>query len=169
MAIIQNDFDSWRAKGFEGQISTTEPYQGLSRVVEEGMLLFGRAVARGSKERSCKPVAADTTAEDIIGFSIRTAAEPSLSPINNDGNYIVGYPVDHDASVLESGAGMYVICVDGAQAGQTVGVIVADGEDQGRLTAGDASGVVELTALKWVDDVAAGELGEIRPHGIFSV
>lgn len=47
MAIAQSDFTLWRDKAYEGQISTTDICEVISRRVETEMVPFGRAVIRG--------------------------------------------------------------------------------------------------------------------------
>ncbi|MDB6366740.1 hypothetical protein PH242_03330 [Photorhabdus bodei] len=168
MAIAQNDFTLFRDKAYEGQVSTIDVYEAISRRVETALIPFGRAVVRGTKERSCGPVSATTTADQVIGFTIRTLAEFSNSMPANPPNYQVGYDVNHIASVLHRGP-MHVLCVDGAEAGQVVSVILKEGADQGRLTTGMGAGLLVLNQVKWVDNVKAGEIGEIRVDGILNV
>lgn len=60
-----------------------------------------------------------------------------------------------------------MLCVDGASAGEAVIVITAAGDNQGRLSAGSAAGVT-LNFVRWVDDVVAGEIGEIRVDGVLA-
>lgn len=165
MAIAQDQFTVFRGIGYEGQVSTIEVAKIVSRLVEDEFIPFGRAVIRGAGRRSCAPVTADTVAEDIIGFSVRSLAQSSPTPPNNDHHYEVGYRVDDVASILEDGA-IKMLCVDGAQAGDIVEVITEEGENLGRLTAG--GGGVALNLVRWVDDVEAGKLGEIRVHGLLA-
>ncbi|MBK1423855.1 structural cement protein Gp24 [Yersinia pseudotuberculosis] len=165
MAIAQDSFTKWRGKAYEGQISTTDVCEVISRRVETSLLPFGRAVVRGVAERSCAPVVATTTAAQIIGFSVRTLAEFSNSPPTNPPDYQVGYGIGHVASVLRRGP-MFALCVDGASAGDAVTVITAEGNNQGRLTNGGAG--VKLDFVRWVDDVVAGEIGEFRVDGILA-
>ncbi|EMB4322223.1 hypothetical protein RJ492_001195 [Pluralibacter gergoviae] len=167
MAIAQDNFDIFRKNGYEGQISTTEICSVLSRRVEGKLIQFGRAVINGVGKRTCAPVTAATTAAEITGFSVRSMAEFSNTAPANPGNYEVGYDADHIASVLYGGA-MFAMCVDGAKKGETVTVITADGDNQGRLT-GSAGAGVKLNQVKWVEDVAAGDIGEIRVNGILNV
>ncbi|QJT80428.1 hypothetical protein [Kosakonia sp. MUSA4] len=166
MAIAQNNFTLYRGKAYEGQISTTDVVEVVSRVVESALVPFGRAVIRGTAARSCAPVTAATTAEDIIGFSVRSLAEFSNSSPTNPDAYATGYPVSHVASILHRGP-MFALCVDGANAGDAVIVITADGDNLGRLSAGSAAGVT-LNFVRWVDDVVAGEVGEIRVDGVLA-
>lgn len=168
MAIAQNNFTLYRGKAYEGQISTTEICEVVSRVVENSLIEFGRAVARGVNTRSCSPVNKDTTANEIIGFSVRTMAEYSTTPPNREQIYKTGYEVEHVASILRRGP-IFVMCVDGANAGDTVSVILTPGENQGRLTTGAGEGRVELKQVHWVENVSAGEIGEIRVDGILTV
>jgi hypothetical protein len=168
MAIAQDTFSLWRGKAYEGQISTIEQTEVVSRVVETGMISFGRAVVRGVGKRSCMPVSAGTKATDIIGFSVRSLAEFSPSAPANPPNYASGYDINHVASVLRRGP-MFVLCVDGATAGAAVSVILTVGVNQGRLTTGTGEGLLVLNQVKWVDTVAAGEVGEIRVDGVLNV
>ncbi|EQA7421950.1 structural cement protein Gp24 [Yersinia enterocolitica] len=165
MAIAQSEFTKWRGKAYEGQISTTDVCEVVSRRVETKMVSFGRAVIRGVGARSCAPVTPTTTAAQIIGFTVRSMAVFSNSVPTNPPDYEVGYEVDHVASILRRGP-MFALCVDGASAGDTVTVITATGVNQGRLTAGSAG--VELDFVRWFDDVVAGEVGEIRVDGILA-
>ncbi|WP_145524495.1 MULTISPECIES: hypothetical protein [Yersinia] len=165
MAIAQSEFTKWRGKAYEGQISTTDVCEVVSRRVEAKILPFGRAAIRGVGARSCAPVTPDTTAAQIIGFSVRSMAVFSNSVPTNPPDYEVGYDVDHVASLLRRGP-MFALCVDGANAGDSVTVITALGANQGRLTTGGSG--VELDFVHWIDDVVAGEVGEIRVDGILA-
>ncbi|MEN4050156.1 hypothetical protein P9A10_16150 [Serratia marcescens] len=165
MAIAQDSFGMFNGIGYEGQVSTIEVSKIVSRLVEEEFIAFGRAVIRGVGRRSCAPVTADTVATDIIGFTVRSMAQASPTPPNNEGIYASGYRINDVASVLEDGAVM-MLCVDGAMAGDPVEVIVDDADNLGRLTAGGNG--IELSLVRWVDDVEAGKLGEIRVHGILA-
>lgn len=167
MAIAQDDFSIFRKNGFEGQISTIEVCTVLSRKVEGALIQFGRAVINGVGKRSCAPVTSATTADQITGFTVRSMAEFSNTPPANPPAYEIGYDKEHIASILHSGA-MFALCVDGAVKGEPVTVIVADGDNQGRLTGPTGTGVA-LKLVKWVEDVAAGEIGEIRVDGILNV
>lgn len=166
MAIAQDSFGMFNGLGYEGQVSTIEVSKIVSRLTEEDFIPFGRAVIRGVGRRSCAPVKAETTAADIIGFTVRSMAQASPTPPNNEGIYASGYRLNDVASVMEDGA-MFALCVDGAEAGDVVEVIVDDEENLGRLTAGGNG--VALNLVKWVDDVEAGKIGEFRAHGLFTV
>ncbi|MFC0227413.1 structural cement protein Gp24 [Serratia aquatilis] len=165
MAIAQSDFTLFRGRGYEGQISTIELAEVKSRIVTVDFIPYGRAVVRGAEKRSCAPVSATSKPGDIIGFTVRSMAEASPTPPNVNGEYATGYPVDHVASILRSGP-MYALCVDGAKAGEAVVVITKAGENLGRLTA-KVEGV-KLDFVKWVDDVIAGEIGEIQTDGVLA-
>ncbi|AUH00864.1 hypothetical protein CWC46_14230 [Prodigiosinella confusarubida] len=167
MAIAQSDFTLYRGKAYEGQISTIDVVEVVSRRVKTALIQFGRAVVRGEAARSCAPVSTTTTANDIIGFSVRSMAEFSNSVPVNPPDYSTGYDVDHTASILRRG-GMFALCIDGASAGDTVSVNLVAGENQGRLTTGTGDGLLVLNQVKWVDDVVAGEIGEIRVDGILN-
>lgn len=165
MAIAQDSFGMFNGLGYEGQVSTIEVNKIVSRLVEEQFIPFGRAVIRGTARRSCTQVTAATVAADIIGFTVRSMAQASPTPPNDEGIYASGYRVNDVASVLEDGA-MFVLCVDGAEGGDPVEVIVDDEDNLGRLTAGGNG--VALDLVKWVDDVEPGKIGEIRVHGLIS-
>lgn len=165
MAIAQDSFGMFNGLGYEGQVSTIEVNKIVSRLVEDEFIPFGRAVIRGTARRSCAPVEAATVAADIIGFTVRSMAQASPTPPNDERNYASGYRVNDVASVIEDGA-MFALCVDGAEGGDPVEVIVSDATNLGRLTAG-GNGVV-LDLVKWVDDVDAGKIGEIRVHGLLT-
>lgn len=165
MAIAQDSFGMFNGLGYEGQVSTIEVNKIVSRLVEEDFIPFGRAVIRGTARRSCAPVEATTVAADIIGFTVRSMAQASPTPPNDERKYASGYRVNDVASVIEDGA-MFALCVDGAEGGDSVEVIVSDATNLGRLTAG-GNGVV-LDLVEWVDDVEAGKIGEIRVHGLLT-
>lgn len=165
MAIAQDNFDLWRGRGYEGQISSIDVSDVISRLVEGDDIPFGRAVVRGTGKRSCAPVSAASVAADIIGFSARTMAEYSQTQPTENGNYTASYPVDHVASLLRRGR-MYALCVDGAVAGDAVVVVTTVGDDLGCLTAGGAG--ITLGFVTWIDAVAAGEMGEIQVDGIMA-
>ncbi|TNV22837.1 hypothetical protein FH968_01985 [Buttiauxella sp. B2] len=167
MAIAQDSFDIFRSNAFEGQVATIEVCKIISRMVEGDFIPFGRAVIRGAGRRSCAPVTAKTVASDIIGFTVRSQAQASPTMPNEQAIYASGYSVDFVASVIEDGP-IKMLCVDGALAGDVVEVIVnAKDDNLGRLTAGGKG--VELNMVRWVDDVEAGSVGEIRVHGLLSV
>ena len=166
MAIAQDSFGLFNGLGYEGQVSTIEVNKIVSRLTEEQFIPFGRAVIRGEARRSVAPVTADTEAADIVGFTVRSQAQSSPTPPNQEGIYASGYRVNDVASILEDGA-MFALCVDGAEGGDPVEVILDDEENLGRLTAGGNG--VALNLVKWVDDVEAGKIGEIRVHGLLSV
>lgn len=163
--IAQDSFETFHGIGYEGQVSTIEVNKIISRLVEGEFIPFGRAVIRGIGKRSCAPVTADTQALDIIGFSVRSMSQSSPTPPNVEGIYASGYRVNHVASILEDGA-IKMMCVDGASGGDVVEVIVDDEENLGRLTAGGNG--VALNLIRWVDDVEAGKIGEIRVHGLLA-
>ncbi|MBZ7262478.1 hypothetical protein FMK81_13275 [Klebsiella oxytoca] len=163
--IAQDSFETFNEIGYEGQVSTIEVNKIVSRMVEDDFIPFGRAVIRGVGKRSCAPVTAATTAEQIIGFTVRSMSQSSPTPPNVAGVYESGYREDYIASILEDGA-IKMMCVDGASAGDRVEVIVNDAANLGRLTAGGNG--VELDLIRWVDDVEAGKIGEIRVHGLLT-
>lgn len=163
--IAQDSFETFHGNGYEGQVSTIEVSKIVSRLVEDDFIPFGRAVIRGTGKRSCSPVKADTQAVDIIGFTVRSMSQSSPTPPNVEGEYASGYGVDFVASILEDGA-IKMMCVDGASAGDIVEVIVDDEENLGRLTAGGNG--IALNLIRWVDDVEAGKIGEIRVHGLMT-
>ncbi|RTQ01291.1 hypothetical protein EKN38_13020 [Enterobacter sp. WCHEn045836] len=165
MAIAQDSFGMFNGQGYEGQVSTIETSKIVSRLVEEDFIPFGRAVIRGVGRRSCAPVTAEAVAADIIGFTVRSMAQASPTPPNNEGIYASGYRLNDVASVMEDGA-MFALYVDGAEAGDVVEVIVDDEENLGRLTAGGNG--VELNLVKWVEAVEAGKIGEFRAHGLLT-
>lgn len=165
MAIAQDNFDLWRGRGYEGQISSIDVSDVISRLVEGADIPFGRAVVRGTGKRSCAPVSATSAAVDIIGFSARSMAEYSQTPPTENGNYSASYPVDHVASLLRRGR-MYALCVDGAAAGDPVIVITDTGDNLGRLTAGGSG--LSLDFVTWIEDVVAGGIGEIQVDGIMA-
>lgn len=165
MAIAQDSFGMFNGIAYEGQVSTIEVNKIVSRLTEEAFIPFGRAVIRGGARRSCAPVTAVTVAADIIGFTVRSMAQASPTAPNNDGLYDSGYRINDVASVIEDGA-MFALCVDGAEGGDPVEVIVDDVDNLGCLTAG-GNGLV-LNLVKWVDDVEPGKIGEVRVHGLLT-
>lgn len=165
MGIAQDSFGMFNGLGYEGQVSTIEVSKIVSRLTEETFIPFGRAVIKGSARRSCAPVKSETVAADIIGFTVRSMAQASPTPPNSEGIYASGYRANDVASVIEDGA-MFALCVDGANEGDLVEVITDDEENLGRLTAGGNG--VQLNLVKWVEDVEAGKIGEIRVHGLLT-
>jgi hypothetical protein len=169
MAIAQDSFDLFRGRAYDGQVSTIDVADIISRLVEGEFIPFGRAVIRGVENRSCAPVDAGISASDVIGFSVRTMAEASPTPPNNDNVYAIGYPVNHVASLLRRGR-MFAVCVDGAVAGESVHVVLDDGDSLGRLTSSAGAGsLLELNQVKWTENIAAGEIGEFQVDGIMHV
>lgn len=172
MAIAQDNFDTYRGRGYEGQVSTIDVPEIISGAMQ-GYVDFGRAVVRASgEERAFAPVAAATTAADVVGFAVRTMASYSTTAPNPAMEYQFGYHDGEHASALRRGR-MYVMCLDGATDGSTVHVVVDEASaDIGRLrgaASGTAGATIELNQVRWVSDVAAGEIGEIRVDGILNV
>lgn len=130
MAIAQSEFNLFRGRGYEGQVSTIEVADIKSRIVTGEFIPYGRAVVRGPEKRSCAPVSASSKPEDIIGFTVRSMAEASPTPPSENAEYAIGYPVDHVASVMHRGP-MYALCVDGAKGGDAVVVITKAGKTSG--------------------------------------
>lgn len=161
MAIAQSEFSTFMGRAYDGQVSTTEVSEIMSRTVEDGLIQFGRAVVRGAGKRSCAPTTAATVAGDVIGFAVRNLAEPSASAPAIPASYETGYPEGHVASVIRRGS-MYATCQGGASAGDPVHVIAATGQLAG-------SGGVELNQVRWIEDVVDGEVGEIQIDGILNV
>lgn len=171
MAIAQSNFPLYRGRGYDGQVSNIEVSKVASRTVENGLIEFGRAVVRGTGNRSCAPVSGSSTAGDVIGFAVRSLAEFSNTPPANPDDYQTGYQEGHVASVIRDGS-MYATCLGGASAGDTVHVVIntAGGEALGRLRGeADGANTIELNQVTWIDDVADGEIGEIQIEGILNV
>lgn len=163
MAIAQDTFNLYRGVAYDGQISTIEVSEVLSRTVEDAAVPFGRAVIHGVGTRTCT-LPDGASAGDIIGFSVRSMG------VENSALGIAEYAVDKVASVLSDGP-MYATCIGGASAGDTVHVVIntAGGEELGQLRGeAETTNTVELATVKWVEDVTDGAIGEIRVHGIFS-
>lgn len=170
MAIAQSDFTTFRGRGYDGQVSTIDVSDVVSRTVENGLLQFGRAAVRGTGTRSCAPVTGASTAGDVIGFAVRSLAEFSNTPPANPDNYQTGYDIGHVASLIREGR-MYATCLGGASAGGTVHVVIntAGGEELGQLRgAADSTNTIELNQVRWIDDVVDGEIGEIQIDGILT-
>lgn len=168
MAIAQTDFTQYRARGYEGQVSTIDVNDQISRTVETAMVPFGRAVVRGAEDRTCALPSAASVAGDFIGFSIRTMAQQNVyTGPYTDGNAMPVYAVNEVASILRRGR-ILARCVGGASAGDTVHVVVTAGDETevGMLAgAADAGNTVELTNVYWTETVADGDIAEIQADG----
>ncbi|MGJ8524169.1 hypothetical protein R84981_002888 [Carnimonas sp. R-84981] len=172
MAIAQSNFNKLRGVGYEGMQSTIDVNDVLSRRNDgDNGIAFGRVVIRGDgDQRSCEAFDANATAADVIGVAVRSLAQPSVNnPYGNaSGNtdYDINYAPGQHVSVLRRGR-VYVLSVDGASAGDTVKVI-STGDDIGRLTGPDGEGV-ELNQVHWVEDVEAGQIGEIQLDALLHI
>lgn len=169
MAIAQDTFNQYREIGFNGQVSTID----VAEIISGAMMapvMFGRAVIRGDAERVFNVVDATTTADDIVGITVRSLATESYTyPYTPDGNTF-GYRTGKHASALRRGR-MYATCIGGAEAGDTVHVVISgEDEDIGALAgAADGENTVELNQVKWLYDVEDGAIGEIELDGILNV
>lgn len=159
MAVAQNTFGLYRGTGYEGQQSTIDVNDVISRTVETASIAFGRAVVRGVGKESCAP-ATDATAGDVIGFTVRTMAA------QNNAAEVAEYAIGETASVLRRGR-LFAACTGGASAGDTVHVVVSG--DVGSLSGVAGESTVELNAVTWVNAVADGEIGEIQADGILTI
>lgn len=169
MAVAQDTFTQYRETGFNGQISTIDVADVISGSMDE-TVDFGRAVIRGTSERSFAPVTGTTVAADVVGITARTLAAESLSVPTIPSSYEFGYEAGQHGSALRDGR-MYATCIGGATAGATVHVVinVAGGEELGQLRgAAETTNTIELNQVKWLYDVADGEIGEIQLDGILS-
>lgn len=165
MAVAQDTFDQHRGTGYEGQVSTIEVAEIISGQVQGSAIPFGRAVAAGTAPRTAVNVSSTTTADKIIGFSVRSMGVEN----NPSGN--PEYAVGDTASILRRGR-MYAKCVGGAAKGAPVHVVIdtTGGDELGQLRGtGDAANTVELNQVKWIEAVADGEIGEIQVDGILHV
>lgn len=170
MAVAQDTFNQYRQIGFNGQISTIEVAEVISGSMDAAVD-FGRAVIRGTTERSFAPVTGATVAADIVGITARTLAAESYSVPTIPSDYAFGYEEGQHGSALRDGR-MYATCVGGASAGDTVHVVinVAGGEELGQLRgAAETTNTIELNQVNWLYDVADGEIGEIQLDGILNV
>lgn len=164
MSVVQDTFNQYRDNAYEGQVSTIQEADIVSRSVESAAVPFGRAVVNGAGERSCANVSGGTVAANVKGFSVRTMA------VENNASDLPEYAVGEVASILRKGK-MYALCPDGAAKDATVKVVinVAGGDELGQLRGtADAGNTIELNQVKWVEAVAAGDIGEIAVDGILA-
>lgn len=172
MAVAQSDFNIYRTKGFDGQVSTIDVADIVSGSMDSDVG-FARAVVHGSSERSFDVVTGSTTAADIRGITVRTLASESASVPSVPADYSFGYGEGDHASVLRSGR-MYLLCEDGATSGNSAFVVINDaggfelGQILGAEDGTEGANTVELTQVKWLYDVAAGEYGEVQLDGILT-
>lgn len=165
MAVIQDQFDQYRSNAYDGQVSTTQPYEIDTGVVEGASVMFGRAVVFGTGERSIANVSGTTTAADIVGFSVRSLG------VENNSSDLPEYPVGDAASYLRDGR-MYALCVGGAAKSSTVHVVIntAGGNQLGQLRGtADGANTIELNRVKWLESVNDGSIGEIIADGILAI
>lgn len=163
MAVAQDVFQQYRDNAYEGQISTLDVADVISRTIETAAVPFGRAVVNGTGKRSAKN-AAGATAAQIIGFTARSMAA------ENNTSGLPEYGVGETASILRRGR-MYAKCVGGAAKGASVFVVVntAGGDEIGQLRGtADSTNTVELKHVKWIEAAADGQIGEIQVDGILT-
>ena len=164
MAVAQDTFNQYRDNAYEGQVSDIGQNDIVSRVIETAAIGFGKPVVNGSGSRSVVGVSGSTVAGDIKGFSVRSMA------VENNASDVAEYGVGDVASVLRRGR-IFVKCVDGATKDDSVFVVinVAGGDALGDLRgSADSTNTIQLTNVKWIDDVAAGAIGEIQADGILA-
>lgn len=137
------------------------------RLLKTGVVQYERAVNQLVRV-SITQNQFDALVSFTYNLGSRSLSTSSPTPPANPANYVTGYAVDSVASILRHG-GMFALCVDGADAGEAVSIILTAGENQGRLTTGSGAGLLALNQVKWIEDVAAGEVGEIRVDGILNV
>lgn len=163
MAVAQDTFQQYRDNGYEGQISTIDVADVISRKIETAAVPFGRAAVSGTGKRSAKG-ASGATAAQIIGFTVRSMA------VENNASDLPEYSVGETASILRRGR-MYAKCVGGAAKGASVFVVVntAGGDEIGQLRGtADSTNTVELKHVKWIEAAADGQIGEIQVDGILT-
>lgn len=169
MAVAQDTFNTYRTNGYDGQVSTIDVADIISGSMDSAVS-FARAVIHGASERSFDVVSGTTVAADIRGVTVRTMAAESTSVPAVPADYTFGYGEGEHASVLRRGR-MYVLCEDGATAGATAHVVIntAGGSELGQiLGAAQSTNTIEMNQIKWLYDVAAGEVGEIQLDGILA-
>lgn len=163
MAIVQDSFDIYPARAYEGQIATQHRPDILSGVAVD-TISFGRAVTYGigtNGGQDVAPFAATSTAAQVIGVSARignalSSTIPSVGAVA--GGNTPAYYRGNEVAVLRSGA-IYVRCVDGAKRGDKVSVITDAGANLGCFSTG--KGVI-LDLAFWRDDTPAGAIGVIE-------
>ena len=161
MAIAQDTFQQYRDNAYDGQVSTIEVADIISRVVETSALKFGRAVIVGTAARSCKNVSG-AAATAVIGVTVRSMA------VENNSSDAPEYAVGDVASVIRRGR-IYVKCIGGAAKGASVYVVVntAGGNEIGQLRGtSDSTNTVTLAKAFWTEAVSDGLIGEIQLDGI---
>lgn len=147
-----------RDPGYPGMIADLNPVTSESMTNESATPIeFGRAVARGAADDTCKPVGADTDA--IIGISIRYA----IRPANLSG--LVLYS-QYDTVPVAKEAFIWAIATEAVTRGDAVLSLTAGGGTLTGTTGGAVgAGRIAVPNAKWATTVAAGALGKIRIYG----
>lgn len=164
MGVTQDTFNQYRDRAYEGQISTIEVFETFSLEVEGTPIKPGRAVVFGAGRKTGANVSGGTAAADVKGFSARTMAQA------NNTNDELEYGVGEVASVMRKGR-MFLQCIGGAAKDATVHVVinVAGGDELGQVRGvADGGNTIELNQVKWAEDYADGEIGEIIVDGILT-
>lgn len=164
MSVAQDTFNQYRDNAYEGQVSDIGLNDIVSRSVETAAIGFGKPVVSGSGARSVVAVSGATVAADVRGFTVRSMA------VENNVSDAAEYGVGDQASILRRGR-IFAKCVDGASKDDNVYVVIntAGGDALGDLRgAADGANTIALNRVTWIDDVAAGEIGEIQADGILA-
>lgn len=142
--------------GYEGQLTHELGFTDIDHKINESATIidFGRAVARGATDNSCKPMGAD--ADKLIGISVRSV----MTTYTSAGE--VNYPRYASVPVLKTGY-IFAKAAENVTQGDAVLALTAGGGTLGGTTGGAAgTGRVALTGAVWETTTASGSIGKIR-------
>lgn len=144
--------------GYAGQVADTSPATIENRTNSGATSIdFGRAVARGADDKSCKAPAAD--GDKIIGISVRHVTMVA----DASGNVV--YKQYASVPIMKEGY-IYAIPAENVTEGDAVLSITAGNGTLGGVTGGAAgAGRVAVPNATWETTTTAGKVGKIRLAG----
>lgn len=153
----QTSYSLQHAKAVAGMVADSQVNNTISKVNKSAQVLqYGRFVARAGDD-GMNPLLPATTANDILGV-----VRYELNRAQADGA-VMGVPVDRDGAVLTMGT-IWVESIGTVAAGSPVFVVVADGDDKGKVAGAAGSGAtlaVEFPGAIFAEAAVAGQLAKI--------
>lgn len=142
--------------GYEGQLTHEYGLTDIDHKINESAtsIDFGRVVARGATDRSCKPFAAD--ADKILGLSVR-----SIVMAYNAAGAVV-YKQYDSVPVMKTGY-LFVKAAENVTQGDAALAITAQTGLLGGTTGGAAgAGRVAVPGCVWETTTVSGAIGKVR-------
>lgn len=145
----QTTYNAVHDKAYAGMVADTGLATIVSRSVQTAALGFGLPAARGTADRTARPVTTGDVAADIEGISVRNQALDATNPNATQ----VGY----SAPIMLTGT-IWVTVGEAVAAGDPVLVTVADGT----ITKTAGAGKVALPDAYFETSAANGALAVVR-------